>query len=63
VREIAGRGQAVRAGRTHKAEDAHKGRPYYGRGLGAWVHFTRTITSGQPDGLGAGRGWKMPMRL
>ncbi len=40
----------------HIEQDAHKGRPYYGRALGAWVHVTRILASGRSDGLVAGRG-------
>src|SRR5581483_10998169 len=38
-------------------QDADKQRPYYGRALGAWVHFTRDPTSGWPDFLVSGHGW------
>src|SRR5579885_1310265 len=37
-------------------QDAHKGRPYYGRGLDVWGHFPRIFTPGQLDGLVAGHG-------
>ncbi len=37
-------------------QDADKQRPYYGRVLGAWVHFSRITTPGRPDGLDVRRG-------
>ena len=38
-------------------QDAHKGRPYYGRVIDVWEHFPRTLTSEWSASLVAGRGW------
>jgi hypothetical protein len=38
-------------------QDAHKGRPSYGRGLGVWRHVLRKSTYILLDGLVAGRDW------